>query len=102
MRVAVRNAADKNQVNGSSSIRDMELDDVKRILSTEHGKRFLCRLIERTGLLCLSFTERDSSFTFFKEGERGIGRWLMEEIEQADTNGFISVLSKRVESNRYE
>lgn len=59
--------------------RKNELNDVKKIMKTEQGRRFIYRILEQTGMFTTSFT--GNSATYFKEGERNIGLWLQKEID---------------------
>jgi hypothetical protein len=58
-----------------------ELDDIKLLLKQPEGIRFFKRLLERCHVFRTSFT--GNSFTFFNEGERNIGLFLMNEINEA-------------------
>ena len=52
-------------------IRDRDIDALNHVLSTELGRWFFCRLLDRTNILKQSFT--GNSETFFNEGKRKVG-----------------------------
>ena len=62
----MRNAADENQVKKASEkdrfSREQELLDVKNILSTPHGRRFIWRYLGLAGVFRLSFTGNSETF----------------------------------------
>lgn len=59
--------------------RAREVADFVALMGTESGRRFVWRLLGKTGLYRSSFT--GNSETFFREGERNIGLWVMSEID---------------------
>lgn len=100
MRVAVKNAADREQVH-SADVRDQDrvnqdIDDLKQILSRDYGRRFLSRVLDMTGLYRTSFTA-ESGRTFYNEGQRSIGLRLLEEIKEADAQGFLRMTIEQSE-----
>lgn len=61
-----------------------ELDDVREILKTERGRRFLWRVVARAGIYRVSFAgDGGTHATAFREGERNMGLWLLAEIQAA-------------------
>lgn len=66
----------------SKSKRDKELDDLRQILSTYAGRAFIWRMLAQCGVYKTSFT--GNSTTFFNEGKRHIGLWLLDEVFSAD------------------
>jgi hypothetical protein len=79
--------------------RNREVDDLKAILSTPEGKRFAWRLLERCGVYQSSFT--GNSETFFKEGSRSVGLWLIDEFIEAHpkATGELIINSKQLEKD---
>jgi len=69
-----------------------EADDLKWLMSSPRGRRFLWRQLEGTGLYRSSFT--GSSETFFREGERSVGLKLQEKAHRASPNDFITMLQE--------
>ena len=61
-------------------IRDRDIDAFNHVLSTELGRWFFCRLLDRTDILKQSFT--GNSETFFNEGKRKVGLVYMNMLGQ--------------------
>lgn len=59
-------------------IRDRDIDALNHVLSTELGRWFFCRLLDRTNILKQSFT--GNSETFFNEGKRKVGLTYMNDL----------------------
>ena len=59
-------------------IRDRDIDALNHVLSTELGRWFFCRLLDRTNILKQSFT--GNSETFFNEGKRKVGLAYMNDL----------------------
>lgn len=57
-------------------------DDLRRVLSSEHGRRALYRLVEHAGVFRLSFNG-DALQTAFAEGSRNEGLALLAAIDEA-------------------
>lgn len=58
--------------------RQVEANDVKWLMSSKQGRRFVWRLLGEAGVFRTSFT--GNSETFFKEGKRAIGLFILGEI----------------------
>lgn len=61
-------------------IRERDIDALNHVLSTELGRWFFCRLLDRTDILKQSFT--GNSETFFNEGKRKVGLTYMNMLGQ--------------------
>lgn len=61
-------------------IRERDIDALNHVLSTELGRWFFCRLLDRTDILKQSFT--GNSETFFNEGKRKVGLAYMNMLGQ--------------------
>jgi len=72
--------------------RQEELNDVRALMDTPAGRRFVWRLLERCGVYQTSFT--GNSATFFKEGERNIGLWLLADIHEVALDEFMAMLKE--------
>lgn len=53
-------------------------EDLKWLMADKRGRRFMWRLLERTGIYRSSFT--GNSETFFREGERNVGLAVMADL----------------------
>lgn len=76
----------------AKNLRDTELNDMRHILQTEQGRRFLSRMLEYSGLRECNFT--GNSTVYFNEGKRGFGVWLEKEIKEADINMYLSMIKE--------
>ncbi len=72
--------------------RMQENDWLKDILSKEGGRDFIWRLLIQCGVFTTSFTG-DAPTTFFNEGKRQVGLWLLTEIDEADKQA-IALMQK--------
>ena len=71
--------------------RENELEDLKKILDTAFGSRFLWRIFERCHMYH-SISGRDMLDMARASGERDIGLWLLDEINAADKKGNIKLI----------
>ena len=61
-------------------------------MSTPAGRRFMWRLLEKTGMYRTSFT--GNSTTFFNEGQRNIGLMMNALILQACPEQYLAMLNE--------
>ncbi len=73
--------------------RDQEIADFKWLTESKQGRRFLWRLLDKTGVYRSSFT--GSSETFFLEGQRNIGLLLMSEINAICPDVYATMLKEQ-------
>ena len=73
--------------------------DVRAMLEHAPSRRILCHLLDMTGMFTTSFT--GNSETFFREGKRSVGLYLMNLINSHDPNAFIRLLQE-AENHRHE
>ncbi len=96
----VKNAADENQIKiereKNKFKQDTEDQDLKFLLSSDQGRRFIWNMLEKCGVFKSSFT--GSSETFFLEGQRNIGLKLMSDIMRVDPDSYL----KMIKSNKGE
>jgi hypothetical protein len=90
------NASDEQEVKrakaNDKNKRGTELDDLRQLLSTKWGRRLIWRILEKTGQHRTSFT--GNSTTFFNEGQRNIGLWLVDEVLLADTEKYLLMIKE--------
>jgi hypothetical protein len=95
------NAGDEPQVKDRRSkakiARDAEVEALRVLLSDPRFRAFLGRTMTACGLFKQSFT--GNSNTFFNEGTRNVGLWLMREATEADAEQTASVLREHVLTN---
>lgn len=73
--------------------RAQEIEDFKHVASSVEGRRFLWRLLEKTGVYRSSFT--GSSETFFREGQRNVGLFLIGEIHSICPEVYLTMLKEQ-------
>lgn len=82
----VKNASDKEQVVEAGKRykmrKDNELDDLKLILNTEHGRRFIWRYLSDCGIFRSSYVTEPHD-TAYNEGRRAVGLKLLAEVTEA-------------------
>ncbi len=92
----VGNAADPKQVREAAEKekfgRDLELDDIRWILSDARGRRQYWRILEFCGMNKTSFT--GNSTTFFNEGMRNVGLKLQADMMDARPEAFIQMINE--------
>lgn len=91
-----RNAADEKQVqeagNRAKRIRINELNDLRFILQTTQGRRFLWRLLSR----CKAFHSvwEPSAKIHYNSGQQDVGHFLMAEIVEANEEAFLQMMKE--------
>ena len=99
MKPLVKNAADEKQVkaaqNAVNDLRKQELEDLKFILQTPQGRRFVWRYLGVCGVFEISFT--GNSETFFKEGKRNVGLMLLSDVNEAHPEAYLEMLKESKE-----
>lgn len=98
------NAADEENVRTrkrkDESIRDRELADLKLVMDSLEGRRFVWRLLDKAGVFRTSFT--GNSTTFFNEGMRNMGLVVLADVHEACAEQYIQMMTeakKDTESN---
>ncbi|MCH7392429.1 Bbp19 family protein [Acinetobacter dispersus] len=72
--------------------REQELNDLKAILDTDHGKRFLMRLIERAAINQPTYASGTQPSDFaFMEGRRDFGLFILAEITTVSTDAWLDM-----------
>ena len=94
-------AGDAGKVDARSTrlsiTRDDEVADLQAVLNLDGGRRLLWRLLERAGIYKTSFT--GNSETFFKEGRRDMGLFLLNEIQEADPDAYLKMIKENKEES---
>lgn len=77
----------------ASALSELEKNDLVWLMSQERGRRFIWRLLSRAGVFQSSFT--GNSGTFFNEGRRDIGLWVLSSIMASCPEDFIKMLTEQ-------
>jgi hypothetical protein len=97
----VFNAGDEAQVKDRKAKarmdREAEVEALKDLMKDKRFRDFLGRALCACGILKQSFT--GNSNTFFNEGQRNVGLWLMREATEADPVTMGEILGGHVLNN---
>jgi hypothetical protein len=77
--------------------RQIEANDIKWLMSSKQGRRIVWRLLDKAGVFRTSFT--GNSETFFKEGMRNMGLFLVAEIMAHSPEAFALMLNESKATN---
>lgn len=95
------NASDEDQVKTrkrkDERERDRELADIRLVMSSVEGRRFVWRLLEKAGVFRTSFT--GNSTTFFNEGMRNMGLMVLGDVHEACASEYIVMMNESKEGN---
>lgn len=69
--------------------REREMGDLRSVLNTAEGRRVLWRILSQAQVFTASYTGDQD--TFFNEGKRNIGIWMLEELMQAKPEAFLQM-----------
>lgn len=93
------NASDEDQVKTrkrrDERVRDRELADLRLVMSSVEGRRFVWRLLEKAGVFRTSFT--GNSTTFFNEGMRNMGLMVLGDVHEACAAEYIVMMNESKE-----
>jgi hypothetical protein len=70
-----------------------EIDDLKWLMADARGRRFMARLLDRTGTMRSSF-HTSGSVMAFSEGRRDIGLFLTAEILEHTPKAYSQLLTE--------
>jgi hypothetical protein len=65
-------------------LRERQLDDIKELCSTPKGRRVIHYLLRFTGVYVGTAVFGDQTASFFNEGKRSVGLYLMDLVYRAD------------------
>lgn len=103
MKTMVKNAADEEQVKTAERQerydRKKELADMRLILETDHGRRFVWRYLEACHVFGSVFNN-SGSVTYFNEGRRDVGLKLMADVTEANDEALIVMMREAKERER--
>lgn len=93
----VKNAADESQIKYAQAKEKIQADkqhnDIKFILATEQGRRFLWELLASCGVYTQSAAD-SGSWTYFREGKRSIGLQVLTQITDADPDSYLKMIKE--------
>lgn len=78
--------------------REEELEDLKVVVSTPAGKRFVWKYLEFCGVFRLSFDSNDSHVSAFNEGRRNVGLALLSDMSEGSPEILLELLKNRTQT----
>lgn len=89
------NSADPEQVADAgrkeSVAADTQAGDLRAVLSTAEGRRFVWGLLTFTGVFKTSFT--GNSETFYREGQRNVGLKIIADLRAACPERLVEMMT---------
>ncbi len=96
-RALVRNAADRKQVGiaakREAQDRENELADLRSVLATVEGRRFVWRMLEHCRVFGSVF-DLDATRIAFNAGRQDVGHYLMSEVTTADEQRLLEMMQE--------
>lgn len=96
----VKNAADPQQVKEGGKKENekhkVEALDLKTVLGTVQGRRFIWGLLCDCGIFQQSATD-SGSWTYFNEGKRSVGLKLLVKINNVNPESYLQMLNESKE-----
>ncbi len=97
----VRNAADPEQVKEGREKekfgRMLELDDIRKILATDYGRRFVWRLLGKAGVF--ESVWRQSAEIHYLAGKQDFGHFIMGEVVESNPDALVLMMKEAKESD---
>ena len=69
--------------------RESELNDIRKVLSSAYGRRVIWRFLSAAKLFHSTFD--GSSKTFYREGWRDFGLFILNDVNEADSEAFYNM-----------
>lgn len=80
-------------------LHQQNIADLRALLHTREGARFLSRLMDATGVFAISYVPGDSDATAFNEGARNVGLPIYADLMEGNTHTqALLVAAKRERS----
>lgn len=93
------NAGDETQVKERAKKektgRDRELDDLRVILETRHGRRFIWRMLSASELFAVAEVMNASIYAL--EGKRKLGKLLFNDVMEAAPEAYLLMMKESKE-----
>lgn len=78
-------------------LRKQDVQDLRALLHTREGARFLSRLFDLTGVFAISYVVGDAGATAFHEGARNVGLPVYADVLEADEGALALLRAARGE-----
>lgn len=81
---------------GIDNAREIEISEIRSIMTTEAGRNFIWRLLQRTSVDVDTFNP-DPHINAYRCGERSIGIWLQNELQDAAPGSYMTMIKENLE-----
>lgn len=91
--------------NANQSVEDLrkqQMSELRTLLTYPQARRFICRLLDRTGPLRQTFVLDSERLSSMAAGERNIGLWLLSEIAEAYPEAVGGIITDMQKPNRLD
>ena len=78
---------------------EQDLADLRSLMETIEGRRFVWRLLSRCGIFRQSYVQ-DSDGTAFNEGQRSIGLWVYQDLQMGCSDLFLIMQAEAADTAR--
>lgn len=86
--------AQRERQNKAQAERQVEADDIRRLMSSKWGRRFVWRLLDAAGVFKLSFNTNAMTMAF-NEGNRNYGNRLLADITSLCPERYMEMLKEQ-------
>lgn len=76
-------------------LRKQDIRDLRALLHTREGARFLSRLFDMAGVFAISYVTGDAGATAFNEGARNVGLRVYADVLEADEEAGVLLRTGR-------
>lgn len=90
----------KKRKTAAQLILEREIEELKIVLSQYAGRAFVWQILEECGVYKSSMT--NDSWTFYKEGQRSVGLWLLQRLFEADSQVYTVMRNEAVKREKKE
>lgn len=102
MEPVVQNASNKKQVKAATQkekrVRDRELEDLRAVLLSREGRRFVWRLLSFCKVFGTVFHSSGSQ-VYYNAGQQDVGHFVLSEVTAVDENKLIEMMREEKEEN---
>lgn len=77
-----------------NKLKDRNISDLQSVLKMPQGRRVLWRILQAAQVQQHGFVPGDAYATAFHCGQRSIGLFLLDEIEQARSGSYVQMRSE--------
>ncbi len=82
--------------------RESELNDLRSVMDTRQGRRFIWRYLSDAGVFRQSFVFGQADATSFNEGRRSLGLALLADIHELDPAVYLTMATEARNEERRE